>query len=109
MQGEAREARGQFGAVADDPQGRDTAVEDLLAPPDPGSVAAFRAVPSDDTAFDAAIRDAASRCLEPRQADLLACMIERLRVHYPNCALRPQAELAAFPGTPPLIYVYRDG
>jgi hypothetical protein len=59
--------------------------------------------------LDAAIKDAAAGCLDSGQADVLACMTARLRVRYPNCALRPQDELAAFPGTPPVIYVYRDG
>lgn len=84
-------------------------MEDLLAPPHPAAIREFRPVPSDDSAFDAEIRNAAGGCHDSGQADLLACITARLRVRYPNCALRPQDDLAAFPGTPPLIYVYRDG
>ncbi len=84
-------------------------MNDLLAPADPGSVLGFRPVPGDDAAFDTAIKKAAAGCLDSGLEDLLACMIAQLRVSYPNCELRPQDELAAFPGTPPLIYVYRDG
>ena len=84
-------------------------VDDLLAPLDPGSFGGYRPVPSDDAAFDAAIKAAATGCPDSGLADLLACMTARLRVSYPDCALRPQDELAAFPGIPPVVYVYRDG
>ena len=84
-------------------------MDDLLAPPESGFVAGFRPVPSDDTAFDAAIRNAAAACTDSKGAEVLACVTTRLRVRYPDCVLRPQDELAAFPRTLPLIYVFRDG